>query len=343
MKIEEIKSEKIWENLLQEADCHSFLQTWQWGEFQKNLGNEILRLGLVDKNNRLLMISLVIKQRARRGNFLFIPHGPVFRKDLKAFKKPLDLLLKYLKKIAKKENFWFIRIAPIQTDSPSLRNLYQELKMRLAPIYMHAEKMWVLNLEKSEEEILREMRKTTRYLIRKAPKQSLLVEKRDDSRALDIFWDLYWQTAKREKFVPFSKEYLQKEFESFRKRNKCLWFLARRRNQYLAGALIIFTKFSAFYHQGASIHTSYPASYLLQWEVIKEAKKRGCRFYNFWGIFQKGRTPKSWQGLTLFKTGFGGQEINLVPTHDLVLSSKYYFAWTWEKWLNFKRGVWGNI
>ncbi|GAI33015.1 unnamed protein product, partial [marine sediment metagenome] len=27
-----------------------------------------------------------------------------------------------------------------------------------------------------------------------------------------------------------------------------------------------------------------PASYLLQWEAIKEAKNRGCKLYNFWGI-----------------------------------------------------------
>jgi len=338
MKIKEIKSPKTLEKFLEEADYHSFLQTWQWGEFQKSLGNEILRLGIIDKN-RLLMIALVIKHKVKRGKFLFIPHGPVFRQNSKDFKKPLELLLKYLKKIAKSKNFWFIRIAPIQTNLPSLQNLYQELKMKPAPIYMHAEKMWILNLEKNEKEILAEMRKTTRYLIRKAPKQGLVVEKRNDLEALNIFWNLYWQTAKREKFIPFSKEYLQKEFEAFRKKDKCLWFLVRVKNQYLAGALVIFTNFSAFYHQGASIHTSYPASYLLQWEAIKEAKKWGCRFYNFWGIFQKGRTPKSWQGLTLFKTGFGGQELNLLPTYDLVISPKYYFTWIWEKWLNFKRGV----
>jgi lipid II:glycine glycyltransferase (peptidoglycan interpeptide bridge formation enzyme) len=339
MKIKEIKSSKTWKKFLEEANYQSFLQTWQWGEFQKSLGNEILKLGVVDKSKHLLMIALVIKHKVRRGKFLFIPHGPVFKQNLKDFKKPLDLLLKYLKKIAKNKNFWFIRIAPIQTDSPYLRSLYREIKMRLAPIYMHAEKMWVLNLEKSEEEILGGMRKTTRYLIRKAPKQGLIVEKRNDNQALETFWELYLQTAKREKFVPFSKDYLQKEFEAFRKKDECLWFLAKLKNQYLAGALIIFTKFAAFYHQGASIHTPYPASYLLQWEAIKEAKKRGCQFYNFWGIFQKGRTPKSWQGLTLFKIGFGGQEMNLLPTYDLVVSWKYYFTWIWEKWLNLKRGV----
>jgi peptidoglycan pentaglycine glycine transferase (the first glycine) len=109
--------------------------------------------------------------------------------------------------------------------------------------------------------------------------------------------------------------------------------------KYLASALVVFTQSTAFYHQGASIHTKYPVPYLLQWEAIKEAKRRGCRYYNFWGISEPGRTPKAWSGLTLFKQGFGGHKVQYLPTQDLVLSPKYYFNWLYEKHLYFKRGI----
>ncbi|MGB9911384.1 MAG: lipid II:glycine glycyltransferase FemX [Microgenomates group bacterium] len=337
MEIRKINSSLIWKKFFNQGNF-SFLHSWEWGEFQKRMGNSILRLGLFEKNIPLILV-LIIKQKIKRGKFLFIPHGPIFLNDFSSLKKPLVFLLKKIKKIAIKNNFWFIRIAPWQEDNLKVKEFYQELGFRQAPIYMHAEKMWVLNLNKNEEELLKEMRKTTRYLIRKALKSELKVEKREDLVGLEIFWKLYLETAKREKFVPFSFEYLKKEFEVFKKTNSCQWFLVSLQGKYLAGALIIFTKKGAFYHQGASIHTSYPASYLLQWEAIKEAKKRGCQTYNFWGIYQEKRTPKSWQGLTLFKTGFGGREFTLLPTQDLIISPFYWFTYGVEKWLNFKRGV----
>ena len=75
------------------------------------------------------------------------------------------------------------------------------------------------------------------------------------------------------------------------------------------------------------------------WEAIKEAKKRGCQYYNFWGIHQPGRTPKSWDGLTLFKQGFGGDQVNYLTTQDLILSPKYFLTYWYEKYLNWRRGV----
>jgi lipid II:glycine glycyltransferase (peptidoglycan interpeptide bridge formation enzyme) len=109
---------------------------------------------------------------------------------------------------------------------------------------------------------------------------------------------------------------------------------------YLTASIIIFTKSTAFYHQGASLHTKIPATYLLQWEAIKEAKNRGCQLYNFWGIYDEqkpDRTPTSWQGLTLFKTGFSGQIKRFLPTQDYIVSKKYYLTYLWEKFLMWKR------
>lgn len=113
-------------------------------------------------------------------------------------------------------------------------------------------------------------------------------------------------------------------------------------SNYLAASIIIFTKNAAFYHQGASIHTKIPVTYLLQWEAIKEAKNRNCQFYNFWGIYDEkrpNRTPKSWQGLTLFKTGFNGQIKRFLPTQDYIISPKYYLNWFWEKLIMLKRRI----
>jgi hypothetical protein len=56
-------------------------------------------------------------------------------------------------------------------------------------------------------------------------------------------------------------------------------------------------------------------------------------------VFHPGRTPKNWSGLTLFKQGFGGRQLDYVPTQDYVLSPKYHLTSLYEQILNWKRGV----
>ncbi len=374
MLIKEIKNQSTWDNFFNQNGSPSFLHSWEWGEFQKSLGESIWRLGIYE-GNELLAIALVIKISAKRGRFFFIPHGPIFSKKIvnnhQRIKNILNLLINTLKEQAKKENFSFIRIAPILTKNEKNKKIFQSLGFRIAPIYMHAETIWQLALNLSEEKLLSQMRKTTRYLIRKAQKENVIIEKRTDKQAVEDFYQVYQETFRREKFTPFSKEFIRKEFEAFDKTGRGIFLFAKINNkakmpvsndlggsqsrlveastptgvrntassEHLASALIVFTSSTAFYHQGASIHTQIPATYSLQWEAIKEAKKRGCQYYNFWGIYDEDskRTLKSWQGLTLFKTGFGGEKISYLETMDYPLSFKYWLTFFWEKLLFLKR------
>jgi lipid II:glycine glycyltransferase (peptidoglycan interpeptide bridge formation enzyme) len=191
------------------------------------------------------------------------------------------------------------------------------------------------------------MRKTTRYLIRKGLKDEIAIKKISDDAAIDEFWKLYKVTFSRENFTPFPKKFILKEFQLFNKTNNSLFFLGgippkfaqEGLSEFQAASLVLFTKSSGFYHQGASVHTPYPVTYVLQWNAILEAKRRGCKFYNFYGIYKHGRTPSAWKGLTLFKQGFGGFQIDYLPTQDYVVSPKYYFSFAVDKYLSWKRGI----
>lgn len=359
--IKTITDNKIWTNFFNTAGSPTFLHSWEWGEFQKRQNCPIERLGIYD-NNQLAAIALALKIKSKRGNFLFIPHGPIFKQLNINNQQLISQFLNFLISLANKEGCSFIRIAPILENTEENQQIFKNLGFRQAPIYMHAETVWVLPIFDdsnhrifTDEELLSKMRKTTRYLINKAGRGGGVIEKRQDDKAIDDFYSIYEQTVKRENFTPFSKQFIKNEFEAFNKTGKAVFLFARLQtpevkeersdgktsgvNEYLASALIIFTPSTAFYHQGASIHTKYPASYLLQWEAIKEARKRGCQYYNFWGIHQPGRTPKSWAGLTLFKQGFDGQAINYLPTQDFIISPKYYLTFFYEKFLNWRRKV----
>jgi lipid II:glycine glycyltransferase (peptidoglycan interpeptide bridge formation enzyme) len=82
----------------------------------------------------------------------------------------------------------------------------------------------------------------------------------------------------------------------------------------------------------------------LQWEAIKEAKSRGCKTYNFWGIAPEIKNPEDikvslhpWAGLSLFKMGFGGERKEYVKTQDLDVSPKYWLNYIIEVLRKHKR------
>ncbi|MBI3442367.1 MAG: peptidoglycan bridge formation glycyltransferase FemA/FemB family protein [Candidatus Sungbacteria bacterium] len=330
LRVTEITDKHTWEQFVLSQQNKNFLHSWNWGEFNRDMGNKIFRFGVSDENGDLAAVFLVVKIVARRGSFLFVPQGPVthdFNSEI------LEAVAGHLKQLAGTEKCGFIRVSPIVTNHPDNALLFQEAGFRKAPIHMHAELMWMLDIAQTEEKILKDMRKTTRYSIKKAEREGVKIIKSWRPDDVAVFRGLYQGTARRHHFTAFSDEYLQKEFEAFRADDQLLIFLAEYRETIIAGAMIVFYGGSAFYHHGAtsSAHPEIPASYLLQWEAIQEAKARGCALYNFWGIVDKEKTNHPWAGLTLFKKGFGGFAQEYLPAQDLPLTSRYWLSFLVEK------------
>jgi len=179
---------------------------------------------------------------------------------------------------------------------------------------------------------LADMRKTTRNLVKRGEREGVEVKE----GTLDEFYALYRKTEKRQKFVAFSKKYLETELRAFDEDARI--FLAIHEGTILAGAIIVFYDDTIYYHHGASLHSQIPAAYSLQWEIIKFAKRRDLKRYNFWGVVKETDTAHPWHGLSLFKRGFGGKEWPLMHAKDLPLSYKYWISWGIERARKWKRG-----
>lgn len=339
MEIREINDKGIWEGFLLNCKEKTFLDSWNWGEFQKKDGNKIWRLGIYD-DNELVSVALAILISARRGRFLFVPHGPVALKGDR--KQILIALLAKLKELAKAD---FIRISPIWDKSAE--KIFAELGFKGAPIHMHPEVTWELDIDKSEEELLKGMRKTTRYLVRHAEKNTdIEIIKSVKKEDLKDFKKVYDETVRRHRFAPFSLKYLENQLDSFSTDSQIMIFLGKYKQEVVSSAIVVFWQDAAFYHHGASLSkfNKIPVSYLLQWEAIKEAKSRGCKLYNFWGIAPEVNTEADaskskhpWAGLSLFKMGFGGYRKDYAKTQDYPLTAKYYFNYIIEKLRRIKR------
>lgn len=286
--------------------------------------------------------SLVTKVEAKRGTFFYLPYGPMLS-DL-SDAEGLRQFFHQLKKRAQEENASFLRISPYWAETEENKKLLSHLGFRPAPIHMLAETLWLLDLQgKSEEELLMGMDKKHRNLVRRAEKEGVAIRTTVDPQAVERFIDLHWETVSRHHFTPYPKSYFREQVNIFAQNDQVLVFEAYLQETLLASAIIMYYGKSGAYHHGASSshpeHRKIPASYLLQWEVIKEAQRRGCSTYNFWGIAPPNAGPKHpFYGITHFKTGFGGRQLDLMPCHDLVINSKYYLNWGVEKFRKWKRG-----
>ena len=338
MEVREINNKEIWEDFSRGQKDKTFLQSWNWGNFQEKMGNKTWKLGVFDDNGGLASISLVVKVKAKRGTFLLVQHGPLGEKE--AF----NIFFEELKKIAKAEKASFIRVAPLLERNDENKKLFQSLGFRKAPMHANAyEATWKLDIVPSEEELLRNMRKTTRYLIRQTLKnQDITVEKSQSSVDVAAYQKLNEEVSKRQRFIPFSSEFIKNEFEVFSEDNQALWLFGKYKGEIAAAALVVFWSGIGFYHQAASSekYAKLSIPYLLSWEAVKEAKKRECSFFDFWGFVDPKKNPRHpWTGPTLFKMGFGGQAYEYLKTQDLPLSLKYWPTFLFEKLRKQKRAL----
>ncbi len=299
------------------------------------MGHAIYRLGIFSKNE-LAGICLAIVVRAKRGKYLFIPYGPLFKTT--SFTPPNTLLastLDALKKIAKKEQLWFIKCAPFWEINQENERMLSSCGFRRSPLHIKAETTWILDIRDDEEKLLKGMTKDHRYLIRQAQKNGVTTEQKNNLAGVDLLFQMQMDTVKRHHFVPFSKQLWYEQFQAFFPDNECFLKFSFHNGQPFSGAFIIIYQHTAFYHYGASykLNPKIAASHVLLWECVREAKKRGCTQFNFWGIAPPDpitqKTPRQhpFAGITHFKTGFGGKLYQLLPCQDLPLSSWYWFTY----------------
>lgn len=334
---EPITDKAQWENFARSQSPRSFLHAWNWGETHRLVGHQIHRLGYFD-GDQLVGLCLVVKEAARRGPHLIVPGGPLMDWSNAAL---VQSVLDDLKQLARREKVWFIRMRPELLDTEENRRLFAGLGFRPAPMHLHAENTWVLDITPDEAQLLADMRKTTRNLIRRSLKLNLTFEESPLEAGVEILSALQDVTVQRHEFVGFSKQYFAAQLQSFGLDNQACLYLCQENEIPLVAALIIFYDGYAYYHHSGSNAraTEIPASYFMQWQIIQAAKKRGCRAYNFWGIAPPGAENHRFAGVTLFKKGFGGEAVDWLHAHDLPTSPLYSMTFMFERMRKNLRGL----
>ena len=295
----------------------NFLQSPEYGKMNEILGDKVVTEDFGGQG-----WALMIVRDAKRGRYLEIPCGPLIDWGDKRLAREV---IQKITEVAKREKCVFVRMRPQLGATGDNSKKLEALGLKQSPMHLAAEHTVMISLAASEEEMLARMRRQTRYEVRRADKLGIKVEKGNSEEVFREFHAVQMETAKRQGFVPPSLKVLLAEREAFG--DDVQIYVARTaEGEPVAYGLIIGDGREADYYEAAStdLNRKLPGAYALLWQAMRDLKKAGYERFNLWGIAPAGQPGHRYAGVTTFKTGFGGEVVEYVPAHDLVISKVGY-------------------
>jgi lipid II:glycine glycyltransferase (peptidoglycan interpeptide bridge formation enzyme) len=306
-----------WTEVIKKYPEANFLQSPSYAKMNELLKNKVI-IEDFDKKGYTLMVI----RKAKRGKYLEIPCGPLANWNNK---EDIKKIVNTIRQIATQEKCVFVRIRPQLIASQANLTLLSNLGLKPSPMHLAAEHTVMIDLKKPEESLLSEMRRQTRYEVRRADKLGIKVTTSSSEEIFKEFHKVQTETAKRQNFVPPNLKTLLAEREAF-KDDATIYVAKTAEGESIAYGLIIKGGKEADYYEAAStpLNRKLPGAYALLWQAMKDLKGQGYERFNLWGIAPAGQPNHRYAGVTTFKTGFGGEIIEYVPAHDLVISKIGY-------------------
>lgn len=322
IEIKDATSRAKWDKFVTSHKEANFLQSWDYYEFHQSRGNQIVRRIAIE-DDKIVGAYAGVVENAKRGRHLAIAGGPILDWGKK---KLINAIFEDIKKQGKAHHCVFVRVRPQLEKNKESYKIFKEQGLKPAPTYLSVEYAAILDLHKSEEEIIKGMHRRIRYAVNSARNKGFTIEKSQDPKDIHEFYKIQLATAKRQNFVSFSEDYLTKQFAAFAKNDEAVLYTAKYQGEILAQNFMIFYGNEASYHYAVSteLGTKLSGSPILHVEAMKDARKRGIYRYNLWGIVGEEEKNHRFYGVSFFKRGFGGDELKYLPAHDLVLNPVSY-------------------
>lgn len=296
------------------------LQSDLWGQFREKTGIKVIKT-----NSFQLTIHKIPKTLWNAG---YLPKGQM----------PDKKTVENLKIIGKKENCIFIQLEPDIISTQDSKNKIKNLGLKPAAHPLFTRYTFILDLTKSEDELLKNMHPKTRYNIKVAQKHEVKITEDNSDKAFNEYLKLTKETTKRQQFFAHSEQYHKLMWQTLGINHSSLiihhsdklsahLFLAKYKGKVLAAWIVFVYENNLYYPYGASSSENREtmASNLMMWEVIKWGKSKGLKKFDMWGAL--GPNPDSkdpWFGFHKFKQGYGGELTEFIGSYDLVIKPVIY-------------------
>ena len=315
--------------MFNKASIHP-LQSWEWGEFRKVWGNEVVRTLFGQ-----IIFSKIPHTKFTIGTFI---KGP----------KPTREMLIHLKKLAKVENAIFVKLEPnvpiairntqnekriknsyhvsrVAYNKDNFKQLFQENSAVPGKTLFTPTTFWI-DLTRPEDDILKSFSSKTRYNIRLAQKHGIEVVEDNSDKAFEKYIQLTRKTVERQGFYAHTEKYhrlmwefLHKRLVANDQRPIARLLVARYKGQIITTWIILVWHQFQYYPYGASTvnYKEVMANNLMMWEAIRYGKSLGLKTFDLWG-------REEGKGFTKFKEGYNPKVVEFLGTWDLITSPLYW-------------------
>ena len=308
-----------WDAFLARFPEAHLLQTSAWGELK----------GAFGWTPHWIIVSnagaLLLERRIAPGlRIAYAPMGPVG--------DWVPDLIPALLSLTRSLRCFALKLEPDAPDGSPLADQLHALGFSPSLHAVQPRRSLVVDLASDEDAILAHMHQKTRYNVHLAERKQVRVRPWDD---LPAFGEMMQTTAARDQFGVHTPAYYARAFELFHAQGECELLLAEFEGRSLAALMVFARGPRAWYLYGASTdeERNRMPTYVLQWEAMRWARRRGCRTYDLWGVPDADRETLESQfesrgdglwGVYRFKRGFGGELVRSIGAWDYPLQSLPY-------------------
>lgn len=333
-----------WNNQIAELPGAHILQSWEWGEFKAENGWQVQRFIWEDDSENYYAAAQILERNLKllsvgsMFRILYVPKGPLLRDwtNYRQVQKVFSDIVHY----AEGKHAIFIKIDPdLLIEDASLTEISVEQLQYGENIIQYLRKngwkysneqiqfknsVW-LDLEKSDDALLNQMKQKTRYNLRLAQKKGVKVRfiKTDE---LPLLYELYVQTSARDGFIIRPQNYYLSLWKRMMQSEKAIGLIASVDGKPVAGLILFIFAKKCWYFYGMSSNQfrEWMPNYLLQWEAIRVARKKGCDIYDLWGAPDNLDESDPMWGVVRFKLGLGGKVIKTIGAWDYPVNKFVY-------------------
>lgn len=320
LKIRIIENQRQWtEFIANKALSSSFMQSWEWADFQKDeLGKDVYMLGIYSGDD-LVSVCSAISEQTRFGAFIECQRGPIISKD---FVEEYPDVVKKIVSYFRNKGYIFIRIDPeLHITESDIQEKLVRVGFIKAVSNFRPEIVWKLDIsDQNEEDIMKGMRKNSRYSLRKGLKSKLHVRSSKSMDDLEGFVSMIYDLGEKKGFTPLSRSYYRSQFKSLSNDGVIRLYIAEYESQPIASALFGFYNGEVSYLHAATTgeHSKTQPAYVLVWKAIQDALELGYESINLWGVLDDDEYKPGHAdfGFSSFKRGFGGELVKYIGTYE---------------------------
>lgn len=300
----------------------NILQSDIWAQFQRSNGHQVF----TDTGQGWRYMATL--EGGKTGRYLYCPYGPV-ADNPQAFDAAIESLLQ----VARANKCLFVRVEPIDEGIFAGAAHADFLRGRgfvLSPRQVQPAHTQIIDLTADEETILKGMKSTNRNLHRNIHKKGVTFKTSQNPADLDVLFKFLDETAGRTGFNRQRDDYLRQVARVLMPADAATLYIAKVEREPIGAAFVYDSDDTRTYAHAATSyeHRKLSAGIPLVTHLIVDAKAKGLKYVDLFGIAPNDDPNHEWAGFTKFKKSFGGQSVEYAGTWDKPVTALGYQAYS---------------